>query len=286
MKQLEGLQLDLEGRYTPLRRARARARFEITVSGRGKTMELALALRSPDDVPRRCYLRRRCVKASKDSVPPRPLLSQCCTGCAACLLGALAVFVLVVIIGVSVEAAMVAAAPSPLPLGNETCGRYANGSFDTFPSRAVLRAAGNATLAHCAACGACSTDADLDVLRATAATLTKTVTACALKVFVGRDEVRACLAREVGFTAECTACWVDNVVCDQRNCVFTCLYSLLRGEKNNRDAAPEELSSCLRCDEKLCGPAFMGCAGANRRRSSITSDIGRSAAEMCNLTAL
>ena len=248
-----------------------------------------LALRSPDYLPsppKRCYyLRRRCVKASKDSVPPRPMLSQCCTGCTACLLGALAVFVLVVIIGVSVEAATVAAAPSP-SVGNETCGRHANGSFDTFPSRAVLRAAGNATLAHCAACGACSTDADLDVLRATAATLTKTVTACALKVFLGRDEVRACLAREVGFTAECTACWVDNVVCDQRNCVFTCLYSLLRGEKNNRDAAPEELSSCLRCDEKLCGPAFMGCAGANRRRSGITSDIGRSAAEMCNLTAL
>jgi hypothetical protein len=55
-------------------------------------------------------------------------------------------------------------------------------------------------------------------------------------------------------------------------------------EKNNRDAAPDQLSTCLKCDEVMCGPAFITCAGANRRRCGITSDITRAAAEVCNLT--
>ena len=54
---------------------------------------------------------------------------------------------------------------------------------------------------------------------------------------------------------------------------------------DNRDASTGELSSCLKCDEALCGPAFMSCAGANRRRTCITSDIARVSAEVCNLGA-
>ena len=55
----------------------------------------------------------------------------------------------------------------------------------------------------------------------------------------------------------------------------------MRGEKNNRDAL--ELSTCLKCDELMCGPEFITCAGANRRRLGITTDIGRTSAEFCDV---
>ncbi len=42
-----------------------------------------------------------------------------------------------------------------------------------------------------------------------------------------------------------------------------------------------ELSDCLRCDEKLCGPAFISCAGANRRRAGVVSDIERNGTHVC-----
>ena len=107
----------------------------------------------------------------------------------------------------------------------------------------------------------------------------------ALRVLAGgRAGVERCVADEIGLSAGCAPCWVDNVMCDQRACLFTCLWSLARGEKNNRDAAPDQLSTCLKCDEVMCGPAFITCAGANRRRCGITSDITRAAAEVCNLT--
>ena len=35
------------------------------------------------------------------------------------------------------------------------------------------------------------------------------------------------------------------------------------------------LTPCTECDEKMCGPDFITCAGANRRRSGILSDLQR-----------
>jgi len=44
----------------------------------------------------------------------------------------------------------------------------------------------------------------------------------------------------------------------------------------------ETLNRCTRCDEIICGPAFVECAGANRRRTGIQSDIQRDAeSEVC-----
>ena len=34
-------------------------------------------------------------------------------------------------------------------------------------------------------------------------------------------------------------------------------------------------------DEERCGPAFLACAGANRRRAGIVSDIQRDDRELC-----
>jgi hypothetical protein len=63
---------------------------------------------------------------------------------------------------------------------------------------------------------------------------------------------------------------------------------LLFNENNNKDENDDAddiasnsnngggaLNACLKCDEKMCGPAFITCAGANRRRSGIISDIER-----------
>ena len=38
---------------------------------------------------------------------------------------------------------------------------------------------------------------------------------------------------------------------------------------------PTPLSRVSSSDERLCGPGFLECAGANRRQSGIVSDIGR-----------
>ena len=42
-----------------------------------------------------------------------------------------------------------------------------------------------------------------------------------------------------------------------------------------------KLNACLQCDEDMCGPAFKKCAGANRRRSCIPSDIMRDITLIC-----
>jgi hypothetical protein len=166
------------------------------------------------------------------------------------------------------------------------CVRGGNGSFATLANRSAASQLGALPLAHCGPCGACSTEQDLTAYGRTRLTLTASTTQCALRVLTGgRDAVSACMDASVGLTPDCTRCWVDNVVCDQRACLFTCLWGLMRGERNNRDAAPGQLSPCLACDEALCGPAFVVCAGANRRRSGITSDIGREESQVCNLTA-
>jgi hypothetical protein len=65
-----------------------------------------------------------------------------------------------------------------------------------------------------------------------------------------------------------------------KKCVFTCVKMLIFGGSNNDDSG--ELNDCLKCDERRCGPAYIECAGANRRRSGIVSDIGRDeGAEVC-----
>jgi hypothetical protein len=44
------------------------------------------------------------------------------------------------------------------------------------------------------------------------------------------------------------------------------------------------LNRCTYCDEKRCGPEFVTCAGANRRRSGILSDIERDQSnEVCSV---
>ena len=42
-----------------------------------------------------------------------------------------------------------------------------------------------------------------------------------------------CLRKDVGFTPGCRECWVQNVACDIRHCVFVCLRHIITGGGNN-----------------------------------------------------
>ena len=66
-------------------------------------------------------------------------------------------------------------------------------------------------------------------------------------------------------------------MCTMEKCTPTCVKCKLGLGCPQEDG----LNACLRCDEDLCGPAFKKCAGANRRRSGIVSDIVRNDTSIC-----
>ena len=155
----------------------------------------------------------------------------------------------------------------PPPVPGVVCGADAR----TYGSEAEARTAGVVPL-HAGACGACSNAADVEVLRRTRSTLTETARGCGMRyLFLGRAAAATCMAT-VGFTGACADCWLDDMACAVTHCMGTCLVSRLGGEPNNVEGA---LNDCLACDETNCGPEFVRCAGANRRRAGIVSDIAR-----------
>lgn len=145
-------------------------------------------------------------------------------------------------------------------------------------------------VAHCGDCGACSTPHDINIYDATRNSLFSKSTKCAKEALIwGRSAAEACMDDSVGFTDECNDCWLDNIMCDLRKCVFTCIwYSLFQSIDNKNSAGNNSMTSaalnpCTECDERRCGPDFVTCAGANRRRSGIVSDIKRdSVHEVCH----
>jgi len=148
-------------------------------------------------------------------------------------------------------------------------------------------------IVHCGPCGRCSTTADLAVLARTHCTLTDTVRGCSVRAFLGsvfllrgagvyRSLAKRCLessSADVGFSPPCEDCWLDNMVCDVQRCAFTCLKSVYidRDPKNVvvGDDGATVINRCYECDELLCGPAFVDCAGANRRRMGVRTDLSR-----------
>jgi len=149
-----------------------------------------------------------------------------------------------------------------------------------YPNATEAHDAGDA-VQHCGQCGQCSNKHDIDIYNTTADTLTNAATKCAFLSFIGESYVRSCLEDNVGFTSGCNDCWVDNVMCDRYKCQWICLLSIMSGQKKNDIGTAGKLNPCLECDEKLCGPAFIRCAGANRRRAGIPSDIGRVDVQLC-----
>jgi len=227
----------------------------------------------------------------------------CCGAATACVL---LLLVAVVLVGGRVEKSAFEAAADTGAL--YLSGRVCTAAGQTLASKAAACAAG-ARVLNCGPCGACSTAADVRVCKLphlptgesaiactytlplppcktdnrTLRTLTGTATRCALWSFFGAAAVRRCYARDIGFTAGCEACWVDNVMCDQAHCKWTCLQMVLSGQRRNREG-DGRIVDCLLCDERMCGPAFFGCAGANRRTAGLVSDIGRKSVQNCNKT--
>ena len=140
---------------------------------------------------------------------------------------------------------------------------------------------GTSIVAHCGDCGACSNPHDIQIYDQTKDTLFESSFVCSKRgLFGGRRVARRCLRERVGFTDECNECWVENIMCDVRDCLFTCMWHALFSEVNsNTDPSnldhQQTLNRCTECDEKRCGPAFVKCAGANRRRSGILSEFER-----------
>ena len=153
------------------------------------------------------------------------------------------------------------------PTGTIVCG--ANGV--THPDAA---SAGATPVLHAGACGACSNAADIEDYRRTATTLTGIATRCAfLNTLFGEGAGRTCMERDSGLSPKCVDCWVRNMSCTAAHCLGVCLQSRMAGEPRNKPDG--RLNDCLACDEAYCGDPFIRCAGANRRRAGIVSDIGR-----------
>mmetsp|Transcript_16544 Transcript_16544/g.39106 ORF Transcript_16544/g.39106 Transcript_16544/m.39106 type:complete len:375 (+) Transcript_16544:632-1756(+) len=136
----------------------------------------------------------------------------------------------------------------------------------------------NTFIGHCGDCGACSNAHDISIYDDTQDSLFETSKHCAVQALIwGRQTAGRCLERSVGFTPDCNDCWVQNIMCDVRRCLFACAWHGLFGSVNQELNVDDQhiLNRCTLCDEKLCGPEFLRCAGANRRRSGIVSDIER-----------
>lgn len=135
-------------------------------------------------------------------------------------------------------------------------------------------------VAHCGDCGQCSNPNDLEVYDTARATLYRDTLTCARHSLLGgRRQAGECLAK-IGLTDGCTDCWADNVMCTIRSCIFTCLVQAAT-HGGIRKSSGDGLNACTECDEVRCGPAFVECAGANRRRAGIRSDIQRDDDQVC-----
>ena len=161
----------------------------------------------------------------------------------------------------------------PPQLGLEVCAHDGT----TFASQALAEAT-HAQILHRGACGQCSNEQDIDLYRRTKDTLTDDTTYCAMENLMwGEDQANACFSK-IGFTPGCSRCWVDNIGCTSTHCLLTCLWEKFKGSPNNLPDGT--LNPCLACDENFCGKPFIKCAGANRRRAGIISDIGRNETEI------
>lgn len=144
----------------------------------------------------------------------------------------------------------------------------------------------NEEVLHCGPCGACSSNDDIDLYVETRNTLTRTTGNCAILSLAGiiapieKAIAKQCLKTLVGFSDDCLNCWVNDIACSKRYCQRICLKYLIQ-KTFNQDYDDED--PCLLCNESNCGPSFVTCVGANRRRSGIQSDIDRPEDEICSL---
>ena len=172
----------------------------------------------------------------------------------------------------------------PIVFSKKVCGwSNSNQASTSFNSPSDAHAMNNSVL-HCEECGACSNPYDISIYGRTKSTLTHISTGCAIRSILSPSLANRCMLKKVGFSRNCNSCWIENIVCDRKNCLLKCMAEKslalfgLKGRENENGLTP-----CLQCDEDLCGPAFKACAGANRRRCGIKSDIDRPFEELCSI---
>merc|ERR550525_749735 len=81
----------------------------------------------------------------------------------------------------------------------------------------------------------------------------------------------------------CMQCWSDKIMCSISSCSDVCSTELSDSSNpdiNNCDSSDLHCK-CLKCEEDLCGPAFMKCTGANSRSLGIVDYIWRPSPQQC-----
>jgi len=156
---------------------------------------------------------------------------------------------------------------------------------------------------HCGRCSVCSAEEDAVVLSLTRKWITNSMANIAGRFAapwghgdVGRLEkelseagMNFSTARADGRTDQptCMQCWTDNIMCTRNSCIDKCWIKLFDSSNPKVDITNcgtfDFNCQCLKCDEEYCGPAFIKCAGANRRSTGIVSDIGRPAEQQCQV---
>lgn len=229
-------------------------------------------------------------------VVPRDRKEQCGFWCFRVMLGALVgiyVFICVVKIGSRIENTQAAQSPDTSYnfITDTVCALNPLAPFEPFQSFDSKEDSANAGLsvAHCGACGVCSNVNDIRIYIETRKTIAKSSKQCGVKaVFGSYSDLVKCLEGKIGFSRDCTMCWADNMLNTLRNCIFTCMTTMMTGfmKSNNVRGAGDRgwLNQCLFCDEKRSGPEFVTCSGPARRRLGIVSEIERNPAEQCNKT--
>ena len=94
------------------------------------------------------------------------------------------------------------------------------------------------------------------------------------------EDVQECNEELIGFTEDCAWCWAEDELCAKTRCVFIFLQSLFINQVSNFNVNQDDVTTAT-CDEALCGPEFVRCSGATRRRMNIVSDISRPIDQQC-----
>ncbi|CAJ1949271.1 unnamed protein product [Cylindrotheca closterium] len=156
--------------------------------------------------------------------------------------------------------------------------------IQTFDTPDDARAA-NFSIVHCGACAACSTWQDLRLQWTTRSYLADAAQDCTKRAFLGGSEaVQECNEDEdmIGFSEECATCWTVDQLCAKKNCVFIFFQGVMINKLTNFQVGPNEITSAT-CDEAMCGPEFVPCSGATRRRMDIISTIARPLDQQCRI---
>lgn len=160
--------------------------------------------------------------------------------------------------------------------------RGPDSNITTFDTAAAALAA-NFSIVHCGACAACSTWNDLSLQWTTRTFLADAAQSCAKKaLFGGEDAVQECNRDDIGFTEDCARCWTVDELCAKKNCVFIFFQGVMINKLTNFQVGPNEITSAT-CDEGMCGPEFVPCSGATRRRMNIVSTIARPIEQQCTI---